>query len=194
MQENDDIRNKFRMMLIAIQSGEKIAVDSDPGPKVWNGEVHTLSFNTVYRSPDSAWERVELFSDATYGAKRVGVVINKLDSHGNIEDCCEVYAAVDFFWKNRPEVAPLISDKGKWYANKGMLEHGVFDLNDRKASLAAIQDIYDLVYLGFKSTSPGQPIYSLVRDGKRYIYESESKWEADIRALEGRSTFLDRFR
>ncbi len=184
MQENDDAAGKLKIAEQAIRSGEKISADSDPGPKVWNGEVHSLAITTEYRSADGKWERLSLMSDATYGANKVSTIINQLDDEGNVIESCEVTAGVDFFWKQGPQVAPLISKNGVLYANQSMLERGVLNLAEGKvASIGALQDLYDLIYLGFQSTNT-KPIYTIVHEGKRLIYTDEEQWKADVKRLE----------
>ncbi len=183
MQENDDAAGKLSMAQKAIMSGEKISADSDPGPKVWNGEVHSLSITTDYRSADGKWERISLMSDATYGPNKVSTIINQLDDEANVIDSCEISAGVDFFWKQGPQVAPLISKNGILYANQAMFERGLLNLEGGKvASIGAIQDLYDLIYLGFQSTN-GKPIHTIVHDGNRLVYTDKEQWKADVEKL-----------
>ena len=59
---------------------------------------------------------------------------------------------MDFYWKDRPRVSPVVVDRGNVYINKAMTERGVVDMGEgMMSSLGAMRDLNDLVYLGLKS-------------------------------------------
>jgi subtilisin-like proprotein convertase family protein len=180
MEAGDDVKNKLKMLEDAVRTGGKIATDSDVRDQVWNGEVHAVRFNTEWRSPDGKWERVGVNVDATFGSGKVGTFLHQLDDEGNVVDSMELKAAVDFYWMDQPRIAPLISERGNWYVNEGMLNRGVVDLGAGKAaSLGALQDVNDLIYLGLKAKN-NEKIYTIVHEGKRLVYANKADWEADI--------------
>jgi hypothetical protein len=183
MEAGDDVKNKLKMLEDAVRSGGKIATDSDTRDQVWNGEVHAVRFNTEWRSPDGKWERVGVNVEATFGQGKVGSFLHQLDDNGNIVDTMELKAAVDFYWMDQPRVAPLISERGNWYVNENMLSRGVLDLGAGKAaSLGALQDLSDLIYLGLQAKD-NKKLYTIVRDGKRFVYEDKAAWDADVARL-----------
>jgi subtilisin-like proprotein convertase family protein len=187
MTAGDDVPGKIRMLDAAIKTGGKIATDSDPREQVWNGEVHALRYETEWRSPDGLWERVAVHVDATFGAGKMGTLLHKLDAQGKITDTMELSAAVDFYWKDEPRVAPLISERGNWMVNSEMYRRGVVALDTPEAKLAsvgALQDINDLIFLGLKAKNNAKT-YTLVHEGKRYVYADKAAWDADIRRFEG---------
>lgn len=181
---NDDVQKKLAMLTEAVKRGGKIATDSDVKEQVWNGEVHAIKLTTEWRSPDCKWERVGVNVDATFGAGKVGSFLNKLDDEGRIVDTLELSAAVDFYWKDEPRIAPLISERGNWYVNEAMRDRGVVDLGaGRAASLSALQDLTDLVYLGLGARD-NKKLFTIVHEGKRLVYEDEAAWKADVAALQ----------
>lgn len=183
MEGGDDVKNKLKMLEDAVRTGAKIATDSDTRDQVWNGEVHAVRFNTEWRSPDGKWERVGVNVDATFGTGKVGTFLHKLDDKGEIVDSMEVKAAVDFYWSDQPRVAPLVSERGNWYVNEAMLERGVVDLGSGKAaSLGAMQDLNDLIFLGLKARD-NKKLFTIVHDGKRLVYEDKAAWDKDVAAL-----------
>jgi len=185
MEANDDIQNKIKLLEEAVRNGDKIATDSDRREQVWNGEVHSIELRTEWRSDDGKWERVAVHVDATFGSGKMGTILHKLDDEGNVVDSLELKAAVDFYWRDRPRIAPLVSERGNWYVNRSMYERGVIDLgNGMQASLGAIQDLSDLIYLGLKATD-NQKAYTIVHEGKRFVYTDEATWKEDIAKLEG---------
>ncbi len=180
MEAGDDVKNKLKMLEDAVRTGGKIATDSDTKDQVWNGEVHAVRFNTEWRSADGKWERVGVNVDATFGNGKVGSFLHQLDDDGNVVDSMELKAAVDFYWMDQPRIAPLISERGNWYVNEGMLNRGVIDLGAGKAaSLGALQDLNDLIYLGLKAKN-NEKVFTIVHEGKRLVYPNKTEWEADI--------------
>jgi hypothetical protein len=183
MEAGDDVKNKLKMLEDAVRSGGKIATDSDTRDQVWNGEVHAVRFNTEWRSPDGKWERVGVNVEATFGAGKVGTFLHQLDDDGNVVDTMELKAAVDFYWMDQPRIAPLISERGNWYVNENMLSRGVIDLGAGKAaSLGALQDLSDLIYLGLHAKD-NKKLYTIVKDGKRFVYDDKAAWDADVAKL-----------
>jgi hypothetical protein len=102
----------------------------------------------------------------------------------------ETKAAGDFHWSSDPRVAPIIHENGKWYINKAMQERGILDLNDIHTSLNAMTDLNDLIYLGL-SGKDRQPMYTIVHDGKRLVYDNKEAWEADVKKLEEAANAID---
>jgi subtilisin-like proprotein convertase family protein len=185
MLANDDIQGKIDMLEEAVRVGGKIATDSDKREQVWNGEVHAVRMETEWRSDDGKWERVGVHVDATFGNGKVGSILHKLDENGQIEESLELKAAVDFYWRDRPRVAPLVSERGNWFVNKSMYDRGVIALgDDTMTSIGVIQDMNDLIYLGLKAKDD-QQVFSIVHEGKRFLYEDEASWQADIDRLQG---------
>ena len=183
MEAGDDVKNKLKMLEDAVRTGGKIATDSDTRDQVWNGEVHAVRFNTEWRSADGKYERVSVNVDATFGNGKVGTFLHQLDDEGNIIESMELKAAVDFYWMDQPRVAPLISERGNWYVNEGMLNRGVIDLGAGKAaSLGALQDLNDLIYLGLKAKD-NQKMFTIVHEGKRLVYSNKADWDADVAKL-----------
>jgi subtilisin-like proprotein convertase family protein len=179
MQAGDDVQGKLAMLEEAVRTGRKIATDSDTGMQVWNGEVHSIKKTTEWRSPDGKWEREAVTIDATFGAGKVGSFLHKLDDEGRIVETMELKAAVDFYWADNPRIAPLISDRGNWWVNESMADRGVVDLGaGKQASLSAIQDLNDLIYLGLQAKD-SKKLFTIVHQGKRYVYEDEAAWKAD---------------
>jgi subtilisin-like proprotein convertase family protein len=153
--------------------------------QVWNGEVHAIRRNLEWRSPDGKWERESVTIDATFGSNKVGSFLHKLDDEGRIVETMEVSAAVDFYWADNPRIAPLISERGNWWVNKGMQDRGVLDVGAGKmASLGAMTDLMDLVYLGL-SAKTNNKLFTIVHEGKRYVYENEAAWKTDVDKLKG---------
>ena len=188
MEAGDDVTNKLKMLEDAVRTGGKIATDSDTRDQVWNGEVHAVRFNTDWRSADGKYERVTVNVDATFGSGKVGTFLHQLDDEGKIIDSMELKAAVDFYWMDQPRIAPLISERGNWYVNEAMLNRGVVDLGAGKAaSLGALQDLNDLIYLGLKSKD-NQKVYTIVHEGKRLVYANKADWDADIVKLKAGAT------
>lgn len=186
MEAGDDVKNKLKMLEDAVKTGAKIATDSDTRDQVWNGEVHAVRFNTEWRSPDGRWERVSVNVDATFGSGKVGTFLHKLDDNGAVIDSMELKAAVDFYWADSPRIAPLVSERGNWYVNEAMLNRGVVDLGAGKAaSLGALQDLSDLIYLGLKAKD-NKKLFTIVDGGKRYVYEDRAAWEKDVAAIKAR--------
>ncbi|MDA0713170.1 MAG: hypothetical protein O2897_04195 [bacterium] len=184
LKEDNDIGNKLALATSAVRTGTKIAADSDPGDHVWNGDVFGLNIVSEYKSPDGKWERLAIKSDATYGYNKKTTLINKHDETGKIVDSCEVEAGIDFFWKHNPVIAPLIYQKGILYANKSLLERGVLNLDEGKiASLGALQDLYDFVYMAFLTKKHKPITYSINHKGQRLVYDTEEKWQTDVKRL-----------
>jgi subtilisin-like proprotein convertase family protein len=184
LEAGDDVQGKLAMLEQAVRTGKKMATDSSTGMQVWNGEIHAIRRNLEWRSPDGRWERESVTIDATFGAGKVGSFLHKLDEEGRIVDTMELRAAVDFYWADNPRVAPLISERGNWFVNKAMLDRGVVDLGAGKAaSLGMLQDLSDLVYLGLKAKD-GKKLFTIVDQGKRYVYEDENAWRADVARLQ----------
>ena len=186
---NDDIQNKLKMLDEAVRSGDKMATDSSLREEVWNGEVHRIRLSTEWRSDDGLWEREAINLDATFGSGKMGTVLHKLDDEGNIVESFETKPVVDFFWKDRPRVAPLISERGNWFINSAMADRGVVALqgDDLWTSMQALTDMNDLIYLGLKSKDD-KPVYTIVHEGKRLVYEDKASWEADVKRLKGEET------
>ena len=183
MQAGDDVQGKLAMLEEAVRTGRKIATDSDTGMQVWNGEVHSIKKTTDWRSPDGKWERESVTIDATFGAGKVGSFLHKLDDEGRIVETMELKAAVDFYWADNPRIAPLISDRGNWWVNEAMVDRGVLDLGaGKQASLSTIQDLNDLIYLGLMAKD-SKKLFTIVHQGKRYVYEDEAAWKADADRL-----------
>lgn len=183
MKAGDDVQGKLAMLEEAVRTGRKIATDSDTGMQVWNGEVHAIKRTTDWRSADGKWERESVYIDATFGQGKVGSFLHKLDDEGRIVESMELKAAVDFYWADNPRIAPLISDRGNWWVNAAMQDRGVIDLGaGKQASLQAVQDLNDLIYLGLKAKD-GKKLFTIVHEGKRYVYEDEAAWKADTEKL-----------
>ena len=186
MESGDDVKNKLKMLEDAVRTGGKIATDSDARDQVWNGEVHAVRFKTDWRSPDGLWERVTVNVDATFGTGKVGSFLHKLDDKGGIVDSMELKAAVDFYWSDNPRIAPLISERGNWYVNESMKNRGVVDIGaGRSASLGMLQDLNDLIFLGLKAKD-NKKLFTIVNDGKRYVYEDKAAWDKDVAAIKAR--------
>ncbi len=184
LQAGDDVEGKVDLVRDAIRTGTAIATDSDTGMEVWNGAVYNIREEVAWRSEDGKFEKINIYVDAVYGSGKVGSRINQLDEEGNVVKSFETDAVVDFFWRNRPRVAPLIRENGKWYVNKAMYERGLIDLNDVETSLEAFKDLNDLLYLGL-TAKDNQEIYTIVHNGKRLVYDSKEAWEADVAKLKG---------
>jgi hypothetical protein len=188
MEGGDDIQGKLDLLKEAIRSGDKMATDSDTREQVWNGEIHRIREETDWRSPDGKWERVNVHVDATFGTNKVGMFLHKLDDNGKIIDTAEIKPAVDFYWKDRPRISPLVVDRGNVYINNSMDSRGVIDLGDgMMSSLDSMRDLNDLVYLGLKSKD-NNPAYTIVHDGQRLLYDNKEDWEADVKKLGGEIT------
>ncbi|HEY1100482.1 MAG TPA: proprotein convertase P-domain-containing protein, partial [Myxococcota bacterium] len=188
MEAGDDVKAKLKMLDDAVRTGAKIATDADTRQEVWNGEVHSIRFNTEWRSADGKWERVGAVVDSRFGSGKVGTFLHQLDDKGEIVDTMELKAAVDFYWSDQPRVAPLISERGTWYVNDAMLNRGVIDLGAGKAaSLGAMQDLSDLIYLGLKARD-NKKLFTIVHEGKRFVYEDKAAWDKDVAALKAGST------
>lgn len=182
----DGAADKEKLLLDAIQTGRKIATDSDPGLEVWNGQVDGITMTTEYRSPDCEWERVGNQVSATFGSGIQGAFINRLGPDGKIADVCEPKASVDFYWRETPRIAPVIRDRGTTYLNQTMIERGIVPLTgDRGAAIAAIRDLMDLIYLGLTATKEHPTAYTIARSGERLVYPDAATWRADIAKLMG---------
>lgn len=186
---NDGIQGKLDMLDEAVRSGDKMATDSSLREEVWNGEVHRIRLETEWRSDDGKWEREGIHIDATFGNGKVGSVLHKLDDEGKIIESFETKPVVDFFWKDRPRIAPLVSERGNWFINSAMSDRGVIALQGDKlwSSMQAMTDMNDLIYLGLKAKDD-KPVYTIVHDGKRLVYEDRNAWEADMKKLQGEET------
>ena len=187
MKGGDDVKGKLEILNRAIREGGKISSDSDTGMQVWNGEVHQIYLKTEWRSDDGQWERVSVHVDATFGTDKTGEFLHKLDAEGKIIESVEIKPAVDFFWRDRPRVAPLVSERGRWYVNRAMVERGVVNVQSNEGlmtSLGMLQDMNDLIYLGLKSKK-GDEFFTIVHEGKRLVYTDKAEWEADVKKLKG---------
>ncbi len=183
MEAGDDVKNKLKMLEDAVRTGAKIATDSDTAQEVWNGEVHAVRFNTEWRSDDGKWERFGVSVDSRFGSGKVGTFLHQLDDKGEVVDTMELKAAVDFYWSDQPRIAPLISERGAWYVNDAMQSRGVIDVGaGRTASLGAMQDLSDLIYLGLKAKD-NKKLFTIVHEGKRFVYEDKAAWDKDVAAL-----------
>jgi hypothetical protein len=183
LEAGDDVQAKLAMLEESVRTGKKIATDSSTGMQVWNGEVHAIRRELQWRSPDGRFERESVTIDATFGSNKVGSFLHQLDEEGRIVDSMELSAAVDFYWADNPRIAPLISERGNWYVNRAMRDRGVVDLGQGKAaSLSFIQDLTDLIYLGLKEKE-NKKVYTIVDQGKRYVYADEATWRADVDRL-----------
>ena len=189
MISNDGIDEKLAMLDEAVRSGDKMATDSSLREEVWNGEVHRIRLETEWRSDDGKWEREGIHIDATFGNGKVGSVLHKLDDEGKIIESFETKPVVDFFWKDRPRIAPLVSERGNWFINSAMADRGVIALQGDKlwSSMQAMTDMNDLIYLGLKAKDD-KPVYTIVHEGKRLVYADRDAWEADMKKLKGEET------
>jgi hypothetical protein len=200
MQSGDDPEGKASLTDGAIRTGNSIATDSSKGSQVWNGVVYGLREDVAWRSDDGKFEKIEIRADSRYGSNLVGSKINELDNTGKIVRTHEIDAPVDFYWRDIPRVSPVIAENGKWYVNKAMYERGLIDSNNIKTSLDGMRDLNDLLYLGLNSKD-SKPVYTIVHEGKRLVYNDETTWKADIAKLEASPTakpdktaFWNRFR
>ncbi|MFH1809742.1 MAG: proprotein convertase P-domain-containing protein [Pseudomonadota bacterium] len=186
MEGNDDIEGKLKLLEEAARTGDKMATDSSLREQVWNGEIHRIEMKTEWRSDDGKWERVGVNVDATFGSGKVGSILHKLDDEGKIIESFELKPVVDFFWKDRPRVAPLVSERGNWYINAGMANRGVIALDGDRlwTSMGAMTDLNDLIYLGLKAKD-NQKLFTIVHEGKRLMYDDKAAWEADVKKLKG---------
>lgn len=188
MEAGDDVKAKLKMLEDAVRTGAKIATDADTKQEVWNGEVHAVRFNTEWRSDDGKWERFGVSVDSRFGSGKVGTFLHQLDDKGEVVDTMELKAAVDFYWSDQPRIAPLISERGTWYVNDAMASRGVIDVGaGRAASLGAMQDLSDLIYLGLKAKD-NKKLFTIVHEGKRYVYEDKAAWDKDVAALKTAGT------
>ncbi|TNE46167.1 MAG: hypothetical protein EP343_24750 [Deltaproteobacteria bacterium] len=183
MQSGDDVEGKTRLTDSAMRSGNSIATDSDKGQEVWNGAMYNIREEVAWRSEDGRFERIDVHVDAVFGTNKSGSKVNELDEEGNVIRTFEDNAPVDFFWRDVPRVAPLIRENGKWYINKAMMDRGIVDLDNLETSLSAISDLNDLLYLGLDSKD-NKKVFTIVHDGKRYVYDNEDTWKADVEKLE----------
>jgi hypothetical protein len=190
MQQGDDVEGKARLTDGAIRTGTSIATDSSAGSQVWNGVVYNLREDVAWRSDDGKFEKIDIKAASRYGSGTVGSKVNELDDQGKVVRSFETKAAGDFHWSSDPRVAPIIHENGKWYINKAMQERGILDLNDIHTSLNAMTDLNDLIYLGL-SGKDRQPMYTIVHDGKRLVYDNKEAWEADVKKLEEAANAID---
>mgnify|MGYP000217848061 CR=1 FL=1 len=182
MKAGDDVKSKLQMLEDAIKTGDKMATDSDTGMQVWNGEVHNIRLD-VTRSADGRFEKTDILVDATFGTGKAGTILRELDESGNVIAVCEKRAAVDFYWRDRPRVTPLTREGNNWLVNRSMYDRGVLELgNGLDASIGAMTDLNDLIYLGLKAKDR-QKTYTIVHEGKRFVYDNKADWEADVQLL-----------
>lgn len=184
MQSGDDAEGKARITDNALRTGNSIATDSSKGKEVWNGAAYNLREDVAWRSEDGRFEKIDIHVDAVFGSFKSGSKLNELDAEGKVVRTFEENAPVDFFWRDVPRVAPLIRENGKWYLNKAMVDRGVLDLQNLNGSLDAVRDLNDLLYLGINSKD-SQKVFTIVHEGKRYVYNTEDAWKADVAKLEG---------
>lgn len=184
MKSGDDVEGKTRLLENAMRSGNSIAADSDKNSEVWNGATYNIREEVAWRSEDGRFEKIDVHTDSVFGTGKSGSKINELDDEGNVIKTYETDAPVDFFWRDVPRVAPIIRENGKWYINKSMVDRGIVDLENLDASLDAVRDLNDLLYLGLNSKDE-KDMYTIVHDGKRLVYDTKEAWEADVAKLEG---------
>lgn len=183
LQSGDDAEGKARISDAALRTGNSIATDSDKGQQVWNGAVYNIREEVAWRSEDGRFEKIDVYTDSVFGSGKSGTKMNELDAEGKVVRTFEEQAPVDFFWRDVPRVSPLIRENGKWYLNKSMVDRGILDLNNLNGSLDAMRDLNDLLYLGINGKD-SQKVFTIVHDGKRYVYNNEDAWKADVAKLE----------
>lgn len=185
VENSDGVPEKLAMLKQAMASGIKIAADHDTGVQVWNGEIHGLREDVVYKSPDGKWEKVQLHVEGTFGKQPFGVVLHQLDPEGNIVKSYEALAPVDFYWDSVPRIAPLIwGQNKKWYLNEGMLTRGLIRQDDLSAGLEGVRYLYDLIHIGLNGKD-GLTTYSIAHAGERLMYNDQRQWLRDVSKVSG---------
>lgn len=180
VENNDNVAEKLRIVREAISSGVKIGADNDPESQVWNGEIHALQEEVVFRSADGKFEKIKLHVAGTFGKREFGVILNELNAAGEVVRSHEAIAPVDFFWTSVPRVAPLIwGQRGKWFYNESMLNRGIIQRDDVAGSIAALRNLYDLIHIGLTGKNHSTR-YSIAHKGERYLYDSKEQWLKDI--------------
>jgi len=185
VQNNDDVMHKLEMLKKAMSSGIKIAADHDVGAQVWNGEIHGIREDLLWKSSDGRWEKIRLHIEGTFGKQPIGIIIHELNKDGSILRSYEALAAVDFYWERLPRVAPLIyGEDSRCYVNEGMLNRGVIQLEDIKSGVAGCRYLYDLIHIGLNGKNR-QATYSIAHQGERLLYDEQRTWLKDISLLSG---------
>jgi len=112
-----------------------------------------------------------------------GVYLCQYDDSGKLIDVLELEAVVDSFWDENPTIAAIASEGGRTVFNKAMAERGIIDtatsLSGNIAALTTLKNLMSLLYMGYMSQN-NKPIYSLYKDGERYMYSNKVEFEMAV--------------
>lgn len=156
----------------AMKSGRNLTAETDDGAGVWNGRVITL--NQALDKREGSWERVKKEVNARYG-QNSGEYLAKLDAQGKPILYVPIKFVSDFWWRKELAFAPerdgLVNVKAR--------DRGVLEVQGGVVKADALENMMEVLHCAFNNRH-----YTIMHEGKRYFFESETEWRAEIAKLD----------
>lgn len=156
----------------AMKTGRNATAETDDGAGVWNGRILTLDRALTKR--EGNWEKVTIDVDARYGGNR-GSYLAHLDAKGKPDFYVPIAMPADFWWRQELAFAPekdgLVNVKAR--------DRGVISIEGGAVKADAIENMMEVLHCAFNDRH-----YTVVHGGKRYFFETEAQWKAEIAKLD----------
>ena len=193
--KHDDPAMFQSLLEVALRQAQNICADTDMRAEVWNGVVTRLDSERVAADPETRVEHWRVRIVARFGSATLEYLVRRTPA-GEPEAYCPVPgeqtagAAPDFLWQDIPDVAskgvePLGGHPDAprvWVVNDTMLDREIVSLSDDPEIPGGvyvyddhIKNVFELLYCGL-----GGFRFTLVHGNKRYGYEDEDAWSADV--------------
>ncbi len=156
----------------AMKTGKNGTAETADGAGVWNGRMLTLEKALEMR--EGGWERVAVNVSARYGGNS-GKFLAKLNAKGEHELLVPLALPADFFWRQKIVFAP----EAEGLVNTTALERGLVSVENGTVRADALNDMMELIWCAFNGIK-----YTLVHEGKRYLFDDEASWKAEVEKLE----------
>jgi hypothetical protein len=156
----------------AMKTGRNATAETADGSGVWNGRILTLNRALVKR--EGSWEKVSLDVDARYGGNH-GEYLAHLDAKGKPDFFVPIKMPADFWWRQQIAFAP----EKDGLVNVTARDRGAISIEGGQVKADAIENMMEVLHCAFNNRN-----YTIVHNGKRYFFETEAQWKAEIAKLD----------
>ena len=170
----------------AVKKGQNICADTDMRAQVWNGVVTKLNLTKIAEDETSRVEHWRCSLKARFGSSEFAYLV-KFDEEGQAQQYhpLPTHDSVDFLWQDFPDIASKGVEDGDWVVNQTMLERELVGLRVETHVPGGIyihddyvKNLFELIYCSLSGYR-----YTIVHQNKRYGYQDETAWKADVEKI-----------
>lgn len=169
----DDPQSWIPLVEHSRSTGEAIVFESADNYEIWNSRLD--SANRTTRHGDESNVTTRYTFDSKFGSGSAKAVYDRT-ADGQRTNHTGIDQKGDFWWLSNHSFRAF----GDGHVNAGALQEGLVEVQNGVVHADMFTDMSEILHAAFRSEGFN---WSIVHDGKRYLYDDQAKWSQDKATL-----------